>query len=158
VITEPAPGETAHPALALVNSRRHAPDGSIVDDLDGADPALYELRDAVGELLIARIECRVPARGVIAEINAAAAVAPAVPRLVWDAREGPRVEWTLADVRARAAADAIALVTGPQADDLRACGAPGCMRLLLRDHPRRQWCSTRCGDRVRARRYYRRHR
>jgi predicted RNA-binding Zn ribbon-like protein len=60
--------------------------------------------------------------------------------------------------RGRIAADAIALVTGPEAADLRACEAPGCVRLLLRDHPRRHWCSTRCGDRVRARRYYARHR
>jgi predicted RNA-binding Zn ribbon-like protein len=49
-------------------------------------------------------------------------------------------------------------VVGSDHVDLRACGAPGCMRLLLKDHPRRQWCSTRCGDRVRASRYYHRHR
>jgi predicted RNA-binding Zn ribbon-like protein len=31
------------------------------------------------------------------------------------------------------------------------------VRLLLRDHNRRRWCSTACGDRVRAARYYARH-
>ncbi len=59
--------------------------------------------------------------------------------------------------RALLAADAIDLVAGPAHADLLACAAPGCVRLLLRDHPRRQWCSTRCGDRVRASRYYHRH-
>ena len=55
------------------------------------------------------------------------------------------------------AADAIDLVTGPDHAALRACGAPGCVRLLLSDHPRRQWCSKQCGDRVRASRYYHSH-
>jgi predicted RNA-binding Zn ribbon-like protein len=60
--------------------------------------------------------------------------------------------------RAVLALDAIDLVAGAEHVDLRVCAAPGCLRLLLRDHPRRQWCSNRCGDRVRASRYYRRHR
>jgi predicted RNA-binding Zn ribbon-like protein len=60
--------------------------------------------------------------------------------------------------RALIAADAIDLVTSPAHVDLMACPAPGCVRLLLRGHPRRPWCSTGCGDRVRARRYYHRHR
>ncbi|MDN5936022.1 MAG: CGNR zinc finger domain-containing protein [Nitrosospira sp.] len=32
------------------------------------------------------------------------------------------------------------------------------MRFLLKTHGRRQWCSTRCGDRVRAARSYARKR
>jgi predicted RNA-binding Zn ribbon-like protein len=60
--------------------------------------------------------------------------------------------------RALLAADAIDLVVGSDHADLRASGAPGCLRLMLKDRPRRQWCSTRCGDRVRASRYYHRHR
>jgi predicted RNA-binding Zn ribbon-like protein len=45
------------------------------------------------------------------------------------------------------------LLTGPDAERLAACGASPCIRYLLR-HGRRQWCSTRCGDRVRAARAY----
>jgi predicted RNA-binding Zn ribbon-like protein len=56
------------------------------------------------------------------------------------------------------AEDAIALVCGERRGDLIACEAPGCVRVLLKDHPRRHWCSTRCGDRVRAARHYRRSR
>jgi predicted RNA-binding Zn ribbon-like protein len=162
VITQSAPGETAHPALALANSRRHDPGGAIVDDIGDAPAALRELREAVRELLLARIETRAPDPGALAGVNAAAAAAPVALQLEWEA--APHAERSFAAAsdldreRARIAADAIALVTGPEAADLRACEAPGCVRLLLRDHPRRHWCSTRCGDRVRARRYYARHR
>jgi predicted RNA-binding Zn ribbon-like protein len=181
VITQSAPGETAHPAIALANSRRHTPDGAAVDDLksvaslrawlnaqglpvfgrEGLAP-LRELRDAVRDVLLARIARRAPARKALAAVNAAAAAAPFAPQLAWQG--APRAELShpavsaLDQARGRIAADAIVLVTGADADDLRACEAPGCARLLLRDHPRRQWCSTRCGDRVRARRYYARHR
>ena len=41
---------------------------------------------------------------------------------------------------------------------LRACHAPGCVLYFLKDHPRREWCSTACGNRARAARHYRRHR
>jgi predicted RNA-binding Zn ribbon-like protein len=166
--------------LALANSRRHAADGVIVDDLRsaastrawlsahglprGGRPAvgpLRELRVGVRELLLARIEGRTPDPAALGTVNAGAAAAPAAVRLAWEGE--PRAERAFVGAtgldlaRARLAADAIELVTGPDADDLRACEAPGCVRLLLRDHPRRHWCSTRCGDRVRARRYYHRH-
>src|ERR687887_643324 len=99
-----APGEALRPALALVNSRRLEPDGP-VDDLDspagarawlaghgfeatgqvgdGALGAMRELRDAVRELLVARIEARVPAAGAVETVNAAAAAAPMAHRLLW---------------------------------------------------------------------------
>jgi predicted RNA-binding Zn ribbon-like protein len=179
-----APGEAAHPALALVNSRRHGA-GGLVDDLatpgglhawlaehglvsdahvdDAALAAVRELRGAVRELMEARIEARAPERAAVETVNAAAAAAPNALRLVWTGRGAPRSErdWRGDGVplaRARLAADAIELVTGPDQARLLACAAPGCVRLLLRDHPRRHWCSTRCGDRVRASRYYHRHR
>jgi predicted RNA-binding Zn ribbon-like protein len=59
-------------------------------------------------------------------------------------------------VLATLAADAIALLTGPQKDDLRACGAPGCVLLYLKDHRRRAWCSNTCGNRARQARHYER--
>lgn len=41
---------------------------------------------------------------------------------------------------------------------LRACHAPGCGLYFVRNHQRRRWCGTDCGNRVRAARYYQRHR
>lgn len=41
--------------------------------------------------------------------------------------------------------------------DLRVCLAPGCVLYFLKDHPRREWCSTACGNRARAARHYARH-
>jgi predicted RNA-binding Zn ribbon-like protein len=177
-----APGEAGHPALALANSRRAGPGGP-ADELaspaalrrwlvarglpaQGADraalAAVRHLRDAVRELLEARIEGRAPAAATVAAVNAAAAAAPTAPRLVWSDEPHEERDAAGADGPALAgallASDAIALVSGPAHADLRACEAPGCVRLLLKDHPRRHWCSTRCGDRVRASRYYHRHR
>jgi predicted RNA-binding Zn ribbon-like protein len=56
------------------------------------------------------------------------------------------------------AASAIAIVSGPHAGDLRACGAPGCILMFVRDHPRREWCSAACGNRARQARHYARSR
>jgi predicted RNA-binding Zn ribbon-like protein len=182
----PAPGEAARPALALVNSHRNDPEGP-VDDLatpsdagawlagqglverparvnQAALGALRELRGAVRELLEARIAGRAPSRSAVEIVNAAAASAPTACRLTWTDPGAPRLErhhpgaGALPLARALLAADAIDLVTGPAHADLLACSAPGCVRLLLRDHARRRWCSVRCGDRVRASRYYHRHR
>jgi predicted RNA-binding Zn ribbon-like protein len=179
-----APGEAARPALALVNSRRNDA-GAQLDDLatptdlgawlrkQGLGPdarvdaaalaSVRELRDAVRELLEARIEVRAPDPAAVEIVNAAAAAAPSARGLTWTDADAPSEDWRFLAAGvplacALLAADAIDLVAGPDHANLLACGAPGCMRLLLRDHPRRQWCSTRCGDRVRARRYYHRHR
>jgi predicted RNA-binding Zn ribbon-like protein len=125
--------------------------------------AVRELRDAVRELLEARIAARAPDQSAVETVNAAAAAVPSARRLTWTDPRTPQAtrHSRAADGVALAlgllADDAIDLVTGPDHANLLACGAPGCIRLLLRDHPRRQWCSTRCGDRVRASRYYRRH-
>jgi predicted RNA-binding Zn ribbon-like protein len=131
---------------------------------DAALAAVRELRGAVRELLQARIDGRAPDQGAVETVNAAAAAAPTARRLTWTHPSAPREERHCIGAggvplaRALLAADAIDLVTGPAHADLLACAAPGCVRLLLRDHPRRRWCSTRCGDRVRASRYYHRHR
>lgn len=176
----PAPGEERHPALALVNSRRVA-GGEPVDELATAPGArhwtrahglgegvsrtsdaaeLRRLRTAVRDLFEARIEGRKPEATALEAVNAAAS--PNLLRLAWDT-DGPRAvqERPGADGLARSlavlAGDAMELVTGPEHALLNQCGAPDCIRLLVRDHSRRTWCCTRCGDRVRASRYYRRH-
>jgi len=55
---------------------------------------------------------------------------------------------------ARIAHESIELLTGPEADKLRACYAPGCVLYFAKTHPRREWCSVTCGNRVRAARHY----
>jgi predicted RNA-binding Zn ribbon-like protein len=144
------------------------PHGEAASDRGGAPGdadlgAAVALRDAIRELLTAGIEGRTPAASAVTVVNEAAAAAPAAEQLRWDRAAAPRrthskpaatdVERALATL----AEDAIALVCDHR-DELIACEAPGCVRLLLKDHPRRHWCSTRCGDRVRAARYYRRSR
>jgi predicted RNA-binding Zn ribbon-like protein len=52
--------------------------------------------------------------------------------------------------------DAVELLTGPTAVKLRACNAPGCVLYFVKTHPRREWCSEGCGNRVRATRHYQR--
>lgn len=52
--------------------------------------------------------------------------------------------------------DAVELLTGPVAVKLRACNAPGCVLYFVKTHPRREWCSEGCGNRVRAARHYQR--
>jgi predicted RNA-binding Zn ribbon-like protein len=98
----------------------------------------------------------------IGEINSLVAVCPPTPRLALldgrligdTATIGPPVTRALTAV----ASEAVELFTGADSPQLRACQAPGCVLYFLRDHPRREWCSTACGNRARAARHYRRHR
>ncbi|MGH3251268.1 MAG: CGNR zinc finger domain-containing protein [Trebonia sp.] len=64
---------------------------------------------------------------------------------------GSRVAGGLAQV----AEQAVELLGGEGASRLRACYAPGCVLYFIRSHPRREWCSVACGNRVRAARHYR---
>ncbi|MUL77142.1 hypothetical protein FZI94_13910 [Mycobacterium sp. CBMA226] len=52
--------------------------------------------------------------------------------------------------------EAIELLTGPAAINLRACNAPGCVLYFVKSHQRREWCSEACGNRARAARHYQR--
>jgi predicted RNA-binding Zn ribbon-like protein len=56
------------------------------------------------------------------------------------------------------AASTIDLVGRPHGAALRACGAPGCVLMFVKDHPRREWCSAACGNRARQARHYARSR
>ena len=57
---------------------------------------------------------------------------------------------------ARVAEQAAGLLGGDDAAQLRACYAPGCVLYFIKTHPRREWCSVACGNRVRAARHYQR--
>lgn len=93
-------------------------------------------------------------------VNAIAAGLPA-PRLVLRAGRLERATTgdpsPVATALAQIADQAIALL-GEDAAPLRACRAPGCVRYFTKTHPRREWCSVACGNRVRAARHYQRSR
>lgn len=97
----------------------------------------------------------------VTAVNAAVRRAATWPRLTIE--NGDLVRETTTDAPGRpaealaaTAAEAVELFTGPHRALLRACHAPGCVLYFVKDHPRREWCSPGCGNRVRAARHYRR--
>ncbi|WP_454337349.1 CGNR zinc finger domain-containing protein [Streptomyces glaucescens] len=181
-VLPPAQGEAEHLALALVNSAVTLPGGHTVDLL--ATPAqtnhwmterglapvdigmqdmcaaqLRSLREQIRSLLASRTAGLPALPAAVAAINDAMTRVPTTPLLRWDDKTGPYrvtphpVTAIVDHALAVLAADAADLLTGPDAARLTACGSAPCNRYLLR-HGRRQWCSTRCGDRARAARAY----
>ncbi|MGV2918224.1 CGNR zinc finger domain-containing protein [Streptomyces alfalfae] len=177
-----APGEDEHPALALANSAVALPGGHTADllgtparaeqwlarhELAPADAGLAEvcatqlrsLREQVRSLLASHVAGQPALPAAVAAVNEAMTRVPTAALLVWDEKTGPYratphpttaiVEHALAAI----AADTADLLTSPDAGRLTACASPPCNRFLVK-HGRRQWCSTRCGDRARAARAY----
>jgi predicted RNA-binding Zn ribbon-like protein len=97
----------------------------------------------------------------VADVNHAVTQAPTWPQLAY--RHGELHVATAARATAprralsSVAHQAINLLTGEDRINLRACYAPGCVLYFVKNHPRREWCSTACGNRARAARHYRRH-
>lgn len=182
-----APGTERHVALALVNTRTIR-SGSEVDELPDTHAArawltsagllrprasvrkdttdrLIGLRESVRALFAALVDGDVPEPATLSVLNEALTAAPVADELHWDEKNrqptrvvsvqgATPVDAALADI----ARDCVDLLVGPDAVTLSACGAPDCIRFYLRTHAARQWCSTRCGDRVRAARHYARRR
>jgi predicted RNA-binding Zn ribbon-like protein len=103
-----------------------------------------------------------PAGEAVARLNAAAAGVPVVPRLDWPEAGAPTVHPVpaapadpVSELTATLARAAIAFLTGPDRERLRACTAPRCVRYFLRSHGRQEFCKTSCGNRARAARHYR---
>lgn len=95
----------------------------------------------------------------VAAVNAAVAGLPQIHLVVHDGRleceqlvRGSAIRTGLAAI----ARESLDVVTGPTATRLRACYAPGCVLYFIKAHPRREWCSDGCGNRVRAARHYQR--
>lgn len=130
----------------------------------GTPPARHELialRDAVRSTLHSVIDGSPQDATAVETLNGASARAPSSPAAQWragdvvaaiDHRSASRADIVIAAL----AADAIDLITGPRRADLRACGAPGCVLMFLKNHPRREWCSNACGNRARQARHYHR--
>jgi predicted RNA-binding Zn ribbon-like protein len=113
------------------------------------------LRAAVREALHAALERRAVPDTARAELNRFSARSPQSLELTGCGSEIRHHGPTPTDVVLGVfAASTIALVGGPEAGALRACGAPGCVLMFVKDHPRREWCSTACGNRARQARHY----
>ncbi|MGH3165049.1 MAG: CGNR zinc finger domain-containing protein, partial [Trebonia sp.] len=181
--TQKVPGEDMSCALALVNTR-HMRAGHEVDQVsDPASAAgwlaarglippgfpaqpgdavrLVRLREAIRELFTASASGMRPPERDIATLNDTLAGAWIISSLTWDdtgPHRGERLPSETADpvstALARIAADGLSVLTAPDGPRPAACQAHGCIRWFLRTHAARQWCSTRCGDRVRAARHY----
>jgi predicted RNA-binding Zn ribbon-like protein len=126
----------------------------------GADE-LVALRHAVRAALHAAADGSVQDAAALTALNESSARAPSSPAVQWragdivaaiDHRGASRADIVIATL----AADAIDLITGARRADLRACGAPGCVLMFLKNHPRREWCSNACGNRARQARHYKR--
>lgn len=178
----PAPGADDHLALDFANTAIALPGGQYVDLLgtpaavnrwltahnlapEDADvqemcaTQLRALREHVRSLFAARITGAPALPAAVDALNNALTSVPTAALLRWDDTAGPYraalcptnqiLEHALATISASAAD----LLTSPEAESLTACDATPCNRYLIR-HGRRHWCSTRCGDRVRAARAY----
>lgn len=178
----PAQGEEEHLSLALANSAIALPGGLTADLLGTPEQAnnwltqrglapvdagmremcatqVRALREQIRSLFASRVAELPALPAAVTAINDAMTRVPTAPLLQWDEKTGPYratphpttaiVDHALAAL----AADAADLLTAPEAERLTLCGSTPCDRFLLR-HGRRQWCSTRCGDRARAARAY----
>jgi predicted RNA-binding Zn ribbon-like protein len=121
---------------------------------------LRDLRAAIRRLFEARIVGTAAKSADVTAANAAVTFAGMSTILVWPRNKAAHAGWQMAaanpvtQARAAIAADAIDIIAGERGQLLVECEARTCVRLMIRDHGRRQWCSTRCGDRVRASRHY----
>jgi predicted RNA-binding Zn ribbon-like protein len=182
-----APGAEEHPCLALVNSANGLPGGRRYDELGSPEAATAWLtaRDLIASESVLQEHCRarlaalradlrdlftahttgdVPPTAAVHAVNRALTRAPGALLLRFDPAAGfsrcaeHPVTQVVEHVMAVIADDAASLLSGDQASMLASCEADSCERFFLRTHARRQWCSTRCGDRVRAARAYARKR
>lgn len=116
---------------------------------------LRDLRGPVREILHAAVDRTPPPPGALRTLNESTAAAPQALTGVPVAADGVQLVSTHPGstpaqvVIAALAASALELAGGPLRHDLRACRAPSCVLMFLKDHPRREWCSAACGNRAR---------
>ena len=161
------------PLAIELHNTRFAAGGALVDGLaDAAARGWRRRRTGSGgaEPGPQRTSCSRCARRCAPRCTPRAAVAPDRPRWTPSTRRGPRPRhraWSRLGrrhrLRRRDRADIVIAALrrgrdradrGPHRAELRACHAPGCVLLFLKDHPRRAWCSDACGNRARQARHY----
>lgn len=125
--------------------------------------AVRELRDAIDALMRALRTHALPPAGALKCVNQAVSSPRAHPRLTWGAG-GPSLVAPGRHSRCSAllyalASDAVDLLTGPLAAQLRECAHPDCILQFIASNSRRRWCSSAvCGNRARVARHYLRRR
>lgn len=132
-------------------------DGGTISDTDLA--AYQALRTAIRSAIHAVTEAEPASPADLDALNKASASVPSWTTVTAqeDGTYTSTENTTRKDTRAALATIAratINLLSTPLREDLRACHAPGCVQYFLKDHPRREWCSTACGHRARAARHY----
>jgi predicted RNA-binding Zn ribbon-like protein len=145
-LTDPGPAVTAaglHTAIALRDALRRLAALKTDDTRPAAQSAIRDIEAAVH--VVNQTAAAGPRRDSLDVLGDQLRLRPTAPTT------DPAI--ALATV----AAEAVALLTAPDLV-LNACQAPGCVLYFIKDHPRREWCSTACGNRARAARHYRRHR
>jgi predicted RNA-binding Zn ribbon-like protein len=135
----------------------------VPSDLSASDlAAMRELRTALRTVAAVGPAAPSQAEGCAAleTINVALSHAPAVDVLIaasgvltLSREDGSSFSASLSRL-AREGAEVLADRSRP----LGTCPAPGCGLYFVRRHGRRRWCSNECGNRVRAARFYQRHR
>jgi predicted RNA-binding Zn ribbon-like protein len=121
-----------------------------------------ELRVIIRALLATVVDGDPRPAATVKRLNQLAALAPFTPRLHWPEGGPPKAHLSLSGAGrldalfAVLAQSAIDVLGGSGAGRLRRCEAPGCITYYLKDHPRRGWCSPKCGNRVRVARHYQR--
>jgi predicted RNA-binding Zn ribbon-like protein len=123
-----------------------------------------DVRTTIRTLLATALRDDHPPAATIRHLNQLAALAPVTRHLDWPTGEPPTAQLSLSatgrldGLLALLAQSAIDVLGGSGAGRLRRCEAPGCINYYLKDHPRRAWCSPKCGNRVRVARHYQRRR
>lgn len=121
-----------------------------------------ELRVLIRALLATVVDGDSAPAATVRRLNQLAAITPFTRRLQWPAGAAPKAHLSLSSagrldaLLALLAQNAIDVLGGSGAGRLRRCEAPGCINYYLKDHPRREWCSPKCGNRVRVGRHYQR--
>jgi predicted RNA-binding Zn ribbon-like protein len=121
--------------------------------------AVRQIRAALRELAVARVEGRTPHPSAFDTVNAALARAAKAPRqiVVPDPIEPGLLRRRVPDVDAALTLvieQAIDTMSSAEAADLRECEEASCRELFLDSTGRRRWCSTpACGIRARVRAY-----
>jgi predicted RNA-binding Zn ribbon-like protein len=109
------------------------------------------LRDAVWQIVAARLDGESFPKTALAAVNAAAAAPDPVPQL---SDAGRRVTADASQALSAVARDAIAVLSG--SDVIKECSRDGCNQVYVDRSrgARREWCSMDpCGNRVKARDY-----
>lgn len=137
--------------------------------LSNAAAELRRLRDALRRLTAETTQDPRPAAAsaisdrdqAVGVLNQIAAASPSWPALEWplDAAPGRTLHFAHpagTGIASLLAAEFITMLASGGQPKLRACLAPGCVLYFAKDHNRREWCSSACGNRARAARHYQR--